>query len=101
MLIDFDDDPPGTADLAWFRSLSGSKVINGRRVILIQTENGRHRLASWAERVIPALDRLIDVRCDDLETPSGHSSDFGLSPHQVVILSMTPGYLAGKDEKAF
>ena len=62
-LIDFDDDPIGRADLAWFRSLAGSAPIDGRRTILLQSQGGRHTIASWALRVVPALARLLDPRC--------------------------------------
>jgi enterochelin esterase-like enzyme len=64
-LIDFDDDPIGSADLAWFRSLAGSAAIGGRHTILLQSPGGRHTIASWAERAIPALARLLDPRCAD------------------------------------
>ena len=62
-LIDFDDDPIGRADLAWFRSLAGTATIGERRTILVQSPGGRHTIASWAERVVPALTRLLDPHC--------------------------------------
>ena len=62
-LIDFDDDPIGRADLAWFRSLAGTATIGERRTILVQSPGGRHTIASWAERVVPALIRLLDPHC--------------------------------------
>jgi enterochelin esterase-like enzyme len=64
-LIDFDDDPIGSTDLARFRSLAGGTAIGGRRTILLQSQGGRHAIASWALRVVPALARLIDPRCAD------------------------------------
>jgi enterochelin esterase-like enzyme len=63
-LLDFDDDPIGTADLAWFASLIGMAPNRGRQAVLIQTPGGRHAIASWAERVVPALHKLFDAaRC--------------------------------------
>ena len=62
-LIDFDDDPIGSADLAWFGSLAGSATSSERRTILLPSPGGRHTIASWAERVVPALTRLLDPRC--------------------------------------
>jgi hypothetical protein len=64
-LIDFDDDPIGRADFAWFRSLAGTATIGARRTILLQSPGGRHAIASWAERVVPALTRLLDPHCAD------------------------------------
>jgi enterochelin esterase-like enzyme len=62
-LLDFDDDPIGAADRAWFRSMLGSAPNPGRQAILLQTPGGRHAIASWAGRVLPALLRLIPARC--------------------------------------
>ena len=64
-LIDFDDDPIGRADLAWFRSLVATATISGRHTTLLQSPGGRHTIASWALRVVPALTRLLDPRCAD------------------------------------
>jgi enterochelin esterase-like enzyme len=64
-LIDFDDDPIGSADLAWFRFLAGSATISGRHVTLLQSPGGRHTIASWALRVVPVLTRLLDTHCAD------------------------------------
>jgi enterochelin esterase-like enzyme len=64
-LMDFDDDPIGSTDLAWFRALAGRTPIGGRRTILLQSPGGRHAIASWALRVVPALARLLDPRCAD------------------------------------
>jgi enterochelin esterase-like enzyme len=61
LVIDFDDDPMGATDQVWFRSLSLSAV--GIRTILTRTPGGRHRITSWAKRVVPALTHLFDPRC--------------------------------------
>jgi enterochelin esterase-like enzyme len=63
LLADFDDDAVGTADLAWLRSLIGSIPDTRLNMILTRSLGGRHRIASWAKRVIPALTKLMDVRC--------------------------------------
>jgi hypothetical protein len=62
-LLDFDDDPIGTADLAWFASLIGMAPNRGRQAVLIQTPGGRHAIASWADRLVPALVQLLDEQC--------------------------------------
>jgi hypothetical protein len=31
--------------------------------MVVQTPGGRHTIASWAERVIPALQTLFEGRC--------------------------------------
>jgi predicted alpha/beta superfamily hydrolase len=64
-LIDFDDDPVGTADLEWLASVVVTATSHGRRATLIQTPGGRHTIASWAERVVPALIQLLAARCSD------------------------------------
>jgi hypothetical protein len=58
VLIDLDDDPIGRADLAWLEAMTPGPIS------LIQTPGGRHRIASWAERVIPALQKLLDGQCE-------------------------------------
>jgi predicted alpha/beta superfamily hydrolase len=58
VLIDVDDDPVGHADRQWL-----SVVGTGPRTIVVQTPGGRHAIASWAERVIPALQALFEGRC--------------------------------------
>ena len=60
-LLDFDDDRTGAADLARFREIAAGNPA--RHAILQRSPGGRHRLASWAERVIPALVRLIGAGC--------------------------------------
>lgn len=60
-LLDFDDDPAGAADLARFRGIAAGNPA--RPAILQRSPGGRHRLASWSERVIPALARLIGSDC--------------------------------------
>jgi len=62
-LIDFDDDPSGSADLERFASGVATAASSGREATLIQTPGGRHAIASWAKRVVPALVRLFDARC--------------------------------------
>ena len=62
-LVDFDDDRLGTADWRWFASLSVAAPAADRHLTLIQTPGGRHGIASWAERVIPALHQLLAARC--------------------------------------
>jgi enterochelin esterase-like enzyme len=64
-LIDFDDDPIGSADLTWFRSVAGMATNSGRQVALVQTPGGHHAIASWAARVIPALRQLFGAQCPD------------------------------------
>ena len=63
-LIDFDDDPVGSADRARFGSLVATAPIPGRRTTLMQSPGGRHAIASWAARAIPALTRLLGAPCD-------------------------------------
>jgi predicted alpha/beta superfamily hydrolase len=58
VLIDVDDDPVGQADRQWL-----SVVKTGPQTIVVQTPGGRHAIASWAERVIPALQALFEGRC--------------------------------------
>jgi enterochelin esterase-like enzyme len=59
LLIDLDDDPVGHADRQWLES----QVEASPQTILVQTPGGRHTIASWAERVIPALERVFARRC--------------------------------------
>ena len=61
VLIDLDDDPIGHADRQWLETLVGTSP----QAILVQTPGGRHTIASWAERVIPALRKLFEGRCVD------------------------------------
>ena len=63
LLIDFDDVLLGTADRRWFASLNLAAPTSERRLTLLQTPGGRHAIASWAERVIPALRQLLAARC--------------------------------------
>jgi enterochelin esterase-like enzyme len=63
LLIDFDDDPRSAADQVWLQSLSSSMSAAGLRIILTRTPGERHRIASWAKRVIPALTQLFDAQC--------------------------------------
>ena len=63
LVIDFDDDPIGAADLAWFASMVGEDQSNARQLSLVQTPAGRHAIDSWARRVIPALAKLLDPTC--------------------------------------
>jgi predicted alpha/beta superfamily hydrolase len=58
VLIDVDDDPVGHADRQWL-----SVVGTGPQTMVLQTPGGRHAIASWAERVIPALQALFEGRC--------------------------------------
>jgi enterochelin esterase-like enzyme len=58
-LIDVDDDPTGHADRRWLESV----VATSPQAILVQTPGGRHTIASWAERVVPALTKLLEGRC--------------------------------------
>ncbi|MGH6918577.1 MAG: alpha/beta hydrolase [Geminicoccaceae bacterium] len=59
VLIDVDDDPVGHADRQWLESRIGAAP----QTILVQTASGRHAIASWADRVIPALTKLFDGSC--------------------------------------
>ena len=61
VLIDFDDDRVGRADLAWLQAMAAA----GPQTTLVQTPGSRHSIASWAERVIPGLTKLLDGRCSD------------------------------------
>jgi predicted alpha/beta superfamily hydrolase len=61
VLIDFDDDRVGRADHAWLQAMAAARP----QTTLVQTPGSRHRIASWAERVIPALTKLLDGRCSD------------------------------------
>ena len=60
-LLDFDNDPLGAADLARFRKIAAANAA--RQAVLHRSPGGCHRLASWAERVIPTLARLIGTGC--------------------------------------
>lgn len=59
VLIDFDDDRPGRADHEWFRSTVAAGSRSQRQVTLTQPPGGRHIIASWADRAVPALERLF------------------------------------------
>lgn len=61
-LIDFDDDRVGGRDRDWFAAMVDAAGV-GRQADLTQTPGGRHWIDSWAERVIPALERLVAARC--------------------------------------
>jgi enterochelin esterase-like enzyme len=63
-LLDFDDDAVGSADRTRFGSLVATVPTPGRRTTLLQSRGGRHAIASWAARVIPALARLLGAPCD-------------------------------------
>jgi enterochelin esterase-like enzyme len=62
VLVDLDDNPPGDADRRWLAALAAPAA---RRTTLIQASGGRHALASWRARIVPALDRLLDRRCGE------------------------------------
>jgi Putative esterase len=64
-LIDFDDDAIGRADRAWFASVVRMATNSGRQPGLVETPGGRHAIASWAERVVPALQQLLRPPCSD------------------------------------
>jgi len=59
VLIDLDDDATGHADRRWLEAT----LQEAPRAILVQTPGSRHTIASWAERVIPALRRLFAGQC--------------------------------------
>jgi enterochelin esterase-like enzyme len=59
VVIDLDDDATGHAGRRWLESLVGTAP----QTTLVQTPRGRHAIASWAERVIPALQHLFGGRC--------------------------------------
>jgi len=63
-VIDLDDDRAGSADRARLRSMVASAPTPGRRTLLLQSPGGRHAIASWAARAIPALTRLLGAPCD-------------------------------------
>jgi enterochelin esterase-like enzyme len=62
-LIDFDDDAIGRADRALFASVVRAATDSEWQPALVQTPAGRHAIASWAERVIPALQQLLQPSC--------------------------------------
>lgn len=62
VLVDLDDDPIGRADRRRLEALA-TTAPPGRRTTLLQTQGGRHAIASWSERVMPALTRLLAGRC--------------------------------------
>ena len=64
-LVDFDDDPVGSADLARFAAARAPGRAPGRLTIVEQSPASRHSMASWAERVVPALGRLLRHACAD------------------------------------
>lgn len=61
-LVDLDDDAAGTMGQAWLGAVA-ARVQGPRRTILAQTPGGRHHIASWASRAIPALMRLLGPPC--------------------------------------
>jgi enterochelin esterase-like enzyme len=65
LLIDFDDDAIGSTDRAWFAALVRIAAASARQTALVQTPGGRHAIASWAERVVPALQQLLHAPCSD------------------------------------
>lgn len=52
------DEPTSRSDLIGLRSIPAAP-----HATLVQTPGGRHRISSWAERVLPALERGLDRRC--------------------------------------
>ena len=82
-LIDFDDDAIGTADLQWFASVVATAPSSRRHLTLTQTPGGRHTIASWARRVVPALVQIFHAQCSDSarrELRSGKPSRAGVGP---------------------
>lgn len=65
LLVDFDDDRVGHDDRDWLEDLIRTESPARHRAVLRQTDAGSHTIESWADRVIPALDTLIDGRCGD------------------------------------
>jgi enterochelin esterase-like enzyme len=63
VVVDFDDDRIGRADRRWLEALAATTGPPARRTTLLQTPGGRHAIASWAERVLPALGVLLAGRC--------------------------------------
>lgn len=61
-LADFDDDRVGRRDRDWFAAMIGA-AETARQVEMRQTPGGRHWIDSWADRVIPAMERLAAARC--------------------------------------
>jgi enterochelin esterase-like enzyme len=59
LLIDLDDDAIGHADRRWLESA----LAPDPRLALVATPGSRHTIASWAERVIPALQKLFGRAC--------------------------------------
>jgi hypothetical protein len=63
LLVDFDDDPIGRADRAWLAAIVSTAPDPARHTALVQTPGGRHAIASWAQRVVPALQHLLAAPC--------------------------------------
>ena len=63
LLVDFDDDPIGRADRAWLAAIVSTAPDRARHAALVQTPGGRHAIASWAQRVVPALQHLLAAPC--------------------------------------
>ncbi len=63
MLVDLDDDRIGTDGLIWLRALASAAMPFDRQLILRQPPGARHHIASWAERILPALRQLIADGC--------------------------------------
>jgi hypothetical protein len=59
LLLDFDDDPPGLKDLNWLAGLA----LDPPLPILRRTPGARHRIDSWAQRIVPALKILLPGDC--------------------------------------
>jgi enterochelin esterase-like enzyme len=63
LVVDLDDDALGSADRQWLASLIQGASGGDDYMTLVQTPGGRHAIASWSERVVPALARLLVGRC--------------------------------------
>lgn len=65
ILVDFDDDPVGNADRVWLSDFLSTIGRTPHTPTILQTTGGSHTIESWAERVVPALESVLDGRCGD------------------------------------
>ena len=63
VVVDVDDDLTGSADRRRLAALFATGRSAARSSTILQSPGGRHALASWRRRVVPALVRLFDRRC--------------------------------------
>ena len=96
VLIDLDDDAIGHADRQWLETL----VDTSPEAILVQTPGGRHTIASWAERVIPALRKLFEGRCADCRQATARRSERRLGARRRTSSAVYATRLIGRPRRA-